>query len=79
MRRQTERGRAFAFLTCEPNSLVAPLQPKAMPLILGTSGYDRSLEDSFEGVCELIRPYPSDRMRVQEATPRIGGEVEVVG
>ncbi len=26
----------FAFLTCEPNSVVAPIHPKAMPVLLTT-------------------------------------------
>jgi putative SOS response-associated peptidase YedK len=26
----------FAFLTCEPNGVVAPIHPKAMPVILTT-------------------------------------------
>ena len=28
----------FAFLTCEPNAVVAPIHPKAMPVVLTTSG-----------------------------------------
>src|SRR5688572_25371494 len=32
--RFNEGRRRFAFLTCEPNPLVAPLHPKAMPVIL---------------------------------------------
>lgn len=27
-------GVTFAFLTCEPNSIVGPIHPKAMPVIL---------------------------------------------
>lgn len=32
--RPTEGGAVFAFLTCEPNPLVAPIHPKAMPVVL---------------------------------------------
>jgi putative SOS response-associated peptidase YedK len=32
--RETEAGRAYAFLTCEPTPLVAPIYPKAMSVIL---------------------------------------------
>ncbi|CAN5367893.1 hypothetical protein BH10PSE12_BH10PSE12_28170 [soil metagenome] len=36
-----ELGRVYAFLTCEPNPLVAPKHPKAMPVILLPEDYDR--------------------------------------
>ena len=39
--RPTEDGDAFAFLTCEPNPLVAPLHPKATPVILPKADYRR--------------------------------------
>ena len=32
--RPSDEGNVYAFLTCEPNPLVAPLHPKAMPVIL---------------------------------------------
>jgi putative SOS response-associated peptidase YedK len=38
--RPTEGGKAFAFLTCEPNPLVAPVHPKAMPVVLHDDDYD---------------------------------------
>jgi putative SOS response-associated peptidase YedK len=36
-------GNVFAFLPCEPNPLVAPIHPKAMPVILHPADYDRWL------------------------------------
>lgn len=39
--RPSEVGNVFAFLTCEPNPLVAPIHPKAMPVILHPEDYDR--------------------------------------
>ena len=45
-------GRArFAFLTCEPNPLVAPLHPKAMPVILQRDDYDRWLDGEAADAC----------------------------
>lgn len=33
-RRPTERGNAYGFPTTEPNAIVAPIHPKAMPAVL---------------------------------------------
>jgi putative SOS response-associated peptidase YedK len=55
--RQSERGPVYAFLTCEPNELVAPLHPKAMPVILDPADYDQWLDGSFEESCALAKPF----------------------
>jgi putative SOS response-associated peptidase YedK len=57
-------GEAFAFLTCEPNPLVAPLHPKAMPVILHEEDYDRWLDGETDDVCSLAVPFPSQLMSV---------------
>ena len=62
--RPVEEGRAFAFLTCEPNPLVAPIHPKAMPVILHPEDYDRWLDGEVEDACSLAQPFPSQLMRV---------------
>ncbi|MGZ8312959.1 MAG: SOS response-associated peptidase [Allosphingosinicella sp.] len=54
----------FAFLTCEPNPLVAPLHPKAMPVILQPDDYDRWLDGEAADACSLAQPFPSQLMRV---------------
>lgn len=41
-------GDAYAFLTCAPNPLVAPLHPKAMPVILAEEDYNLWLEGDVE-------------------------------
>lgn len=61
--RPTEEGERFAFLTAEPNALVAPIHPKAMPVILAPEDYDRWLTTDFEGACALQKPFPAERMR----------------
>ncbi|MCW1432107.1 SOS response-associated peptidase family protein [Novosphingobium sp. JCM 18896] len=38
---ETPRGRAYAFATCQPNEIVAPIHPKAMPAILLPSEWER--------------------------------------
>ncbi|MGZ8346535.1 MAG: SOS response-associated peptidase [Allosphingosinicella sp.] len=54
----------FAFLTCEPNPLVAPLHPKAMPVILQPDDYGRWLDGEAADACSLAQPFPSQLMRV---------------
>ena len=63
--RQSEHGPVYAFLTCEPNELVAPLHPKAMPVILEPSQYDEWLGTDYAGACALAQPFRSIRMTVQ--------------
>lgn len=62
--RMSEGAKRFAFLTCEPNPLVAPLHPKAMPVILGREDYDTWLDGDAATACELAQPFPSQLMRV---------------
>lgn len=57
-------GNVYAFLTCEPNALVAPLHPKAMPVILHPEDYDTWLSADYEGACELAQAFPSQLMAV---------------
>lgn len=63
--RASDAGNVFAFLTCEPNPLVAPLHPKAMPVILHPGDYDRWLEADYAEACALAEPFPSQLMRVE--------------
>jgi putative SOS response-associated peptidase YedK len=62
--RFSEGARRFAFLTCEPNPLVAPLHPKAMPVILQREDYDAWLDGEAPDACSLAQPFPSQLMRV---------------
>ncbi len=56
-------GKVFAFLTSEPNPLVAPIHPKAMPVILHEEDHDRWLRAEVEDALALASPYPSQLMR----------------
>lgn len=58
-------GNAFAFLTCEPNEIVKPVHPKAMPVILHDEDFDGWLSGDYDSVCALASPYPSQLMRVE--------------
>lgn len=62
--RPSEAGNVFAFLTCDPNPLVAPLHPKAMPVVLAEEDYDRWLSANYDDACALAVPFPSQLMTV---------------
>lgn len=63
--RNTEYGRCYAFLTCTPNALVAPLHPKAMPVILAPSDYAAWLTVGYDAACAYATPFPADGMQVE--------------
>ena len=58
-----ERGNMFAFLTCEPNPLVKPIHPKAMPVILHPEDYGRWL--GGETAEKMATPFPGQLMAIQ--------------
>lgn len=60
--RPTEAGAVFAFLTTEPNELVRPIHPKAMPVILDDDGEQRWLSAPMDEALSLASPYPSQLM-----------------
>ena len=64
--RQTVEGNVFAFLTCEPNPLVAPIHPKSMPVILHPQDYECWLTGN--DVLDLATPFPSQLMSSEEGT-----------
>ena len=55
----------FGFLTTEPNAVVAPIHPKAVPVILTTPGaVDLWLLADAPKALELQRPLPDDALRI---------------
>lgn len=62
--RPGEAGNSFAFLTCEPNEIVRPVHPKAMPVILHDEDFAGWLSGAYDSVCALAAPYPSQLMAV---------------
>jgi putative SOS response-associated peptidase YedK len=54
----------FAFLTTEPNALVAPIHPKAMPVILDEEDYSAWLTADWMDAAQLVAPYLSQLMVV---------------
>ncbi|MBX9814308.1 MAG: hypothetical protein A4S12_01165 [Proteobacteria bacterium SG_bin5] len=62
--RPTPEGPAFAFLTCDPNPLVAAVHPKAMPVILHPEDHARWLAAEDDGGRALAVPFPSQLMAI---------------
>lgn len=60
--RPSEDGNVFAFLTCEPNPLVAAIHPKAMPVILHPDDYNCWLDGV--NCTDLAQPFPSQLMAI---------------
>lgn len=60
-----DHDRVYAFCTTEPNPLVAPKHPKAMPVILLAEDRDRWLTASPEEALAMIASYPSQLMSLQ--------------
>jgi putative SOS response-associated peptidase YedK len=55
----------FAFLTTQPNAVVAPIHPKAMPVILTIPGeVDLWLAADAPKALQLQRPLPDDALRI---------------
>jgi putative SOS response-associated peptidase YedK len=57
----------FGFLTVEPNGVVGPIHPKAMPVILRSQeAITRWLDAPVEEALKLQRPFPDDGVAVVE-------------
>ena len=54
----------FAFLTCAPNTIVAPVHPKAMPVILTPADYDTWLTAPIPDALALQRPLPDGLLQI---------------
>lgn len=65
----------FSFLTTAPNAVVAPVHPKAMPVLLLTEA-DREtwLTGSVEAALALQRPAPDGGIRVVATGPKQDGD-----
>ncbi len=62
----TGEHRLYSFLTCEPNAVVKPIHPKAMPVVLGPEDCDAWLNASIEIALELQRPAGDEVLEIVE-------------
>lgn len=70
--RPEKEGAVMAFLTCDPNPLVAPIHPKAMPVLLARDDEDKWLRAPVREALELAQPFPSQLMKVDPSpAPRL--------
>lgn len=66
---------AFGFLTTEPNAVVGPIHPKAMPVILTKPDeFDLWLRADWTQASRLQRPLPDDALRIVARGARSDGE-----
>lgn len=75
--RGAEEGtfRLFSMLTTEPNELVEPIHPKAMPVILdGPEAWAAWLNDPWDEAKVQARPFPADRMALEDVGDGSNGE-----
>jgi putative SOS response-associated peptidase YedK len=67
----------FGFLTTAPNAIVAPIHPKAMPVILTTAEeVDLWLAADAPKALELQRPLPDDALRIVASGEKEDGAAE---
>ncbi|RYF40388.1 MAG: DUF159 family protein, partial [Cytophagaceae bacterium] len=50
------------------NAIVAPIHPKAMPVILHDDDYHRWLNAPWEELSGLVAPYPSQLMSIAKTS-----------
>ena len=70
----------FAFLTTEPNAIVAPIHPKAMPVILTTAEeVEAWLTAPTKEALALQRPLPEDALQIVARGKKEDGPEALVG
>ena len=55
---------AHTLITTTANDIVRPVHPDRMPVIFDPSDYEQWLTGSADEAKELLRPFPTERMRI---------------
>ena len=71
--KDSEPLETFTVLTTDPNEVMEQIQNR-MPVILDPTDFDRWLDagDPARPPVDLLRPYPSERMRAWPVSNRVG-------
>ncbi len=67
---------SFAFLTCDPNPMVAAVHDKSMPVILNPWDYDRWLTADWTEARGLVEAFPSQLMAGAAVAPRVEAQAK---
>lgn len=67
---------SFAFLTCDPNPMVAAVHDKSMPVILNPWDYDRWLTADWAEARGLVEAFPSQLMAGAAVAPRVEAQTK---
>lgn len=54
----------YAFLTTEPNALIAPIHSKSMPVILKPNECEIWLNGNFKDITNLAKPFDASEMKI---------------
>ena len=65
----------YGFLTCDPNDIVEPIHPKAMPVVLTEPDeWETWLRADWKEASALQRPLPDDRLQIVATGQRSDGK-----
>jgi putative SOS response-associated peptidase YedK len=65
----TGKHLAYAFLTTEPNTVVAPIHPRAMPVILHEDDWETWLTADAKEAVRLQQPWPDHQLEIVARGP----------
>ena len=67
--REATDTNVYAFLTTDPNELIKPVHPKAMPVILDPDDYETWLTADWKHAKALQKPFPAEKMEIYPESP----------